>query len=55
MSESKKKTTISLSAEIKKRLNLVGHKGESYDEILSKLLDTFEGKKSNSHSKKFVD
>jgi hypothetical protein len=40
--EKKKMTTISLSFEIKERLNQCGHKGESYDEILTKLIDNFE-------------
>lgn len=32
-------TTIKLSQETKERLNNLGRKGDSYDEIVSKLID----------------
>ena len=34
-----KKTTLQLTEETKKRLDKIGHKGETYDDILSRLLD----------------
>lgn len=42
MIEKKKMTTISVSCETKERLNQCGHKGESYDEILTRLIENFE-------------
>jgi hypothetical protein len=36
----KKRTTIAVSPEVKARLQRLGRKGESYDEILRRLLST---------------
>lgn len=34
-----KKTSIQLSVETKKRLDEIGHKGETYEDIILRLLD----------------
>ena len=39
MVEDRKTTTIAISLENHRRLSDIGRKGESYDDILSKILD----------------
>ncbi|MHC1596975.1 MAG: DUF7557 family protein [Methermicoccaceae archaeon] len=40
-------TTIALSHETKERLNEIGRKGETYDDIVVRLLDFFEEARKN--------
>jgi predicted CopG family antitoxin len=42
--ESHKETTIIIKNEIRERLNKLGHKGQTYNDIITKLLDSKNNK-----------
>lgn len=47
MVEDRKTTTITISVENHKRLSDIGKKGESFDDIISRVLDRLMGVKTN--------
>ncbi len=53
-------TTIAISKEVKEQLNLLGNKGQTYDDLIAKLIemaertDFFEGVKKILATEKFV-